>query len=266
MAHLTRIVDAYKERGDDLAPVTIGHPKDNSPKFASIERVELEGDMLVAYAKDLHPEFERALNEKLYDKVSGAFTGDRLRHIGFLGGTPPAIKALPSFSFKSDEEYTEVEFAVDDFPDRWMWRSLKRVMQGLRDWIIETNDIETADRIIPQWNIEDMDPPDPPNTNNQFSHNQETDDMKTVEQLQQELAARDAKIAELEAVRAAEAKAQRTASINAFCESDAVKKKLNPQNRVFVAEFMSAIDGEDLRARGEARAGADASRAVVGRG
>jgi len=107
--------------------------------------------------------------------------------------------------------------------------------------MIESDGLEVADKVIEQWEIDNLDLPDPPD-NSLFSKSDQEPDMKTVEQLQQEMATKDARIAELEAQKATEAKTRRQAEITAFCESDTVKKKLNESGRVFVAEFMAVAD------------------------
>jgi hypothetical protein len=66
---------------------------------------------LFAKAKDVVPEFLEAIKKNLYKKRSIALNSDlTLRHIGFLGGTPPAIKGLKNIAFKEDDEFFTYEY------------------------------------------------------------------------------------------------------------------------------------------------------------
>ena len=64
-----------------------------------------------------------------------------LRHVGFLGAMPPAVKGL------RNPEFAENEQGVVDFSD-WAEASLWR---RLRDWIIGTHGQEEADKAVPDY-------------------------------------------------------------------------------------------------------------------
>lgn len=96
------------------APAVIGHPKDNAPAYAWIEGVKREGHMLYVRMKDVVPEFAEMLKKKMFKKRSISLYPDgTLRHVGFLGAMPPAIKGLPDVAFSDGVgltiEFTEVE-------------------------------------------------------------------------------------------------------------------------------------------------------------
>lgn len=99
------------------APVVIGHPKDNRPAFGWVEALKAEGNTLLAKLKDVVPEFLDLLKRGLFKKRSASFyrdldgKGTYLRHIGFLGATPPAVKGLSDLSFKDRGQHMSFEFS-----------------------------------------------------------------------------------------------------------------------------------------------------------
>ncbi len=105
---LDRIVENYDPK-DYEAPLVIGHPKDDSPAYGWVEALKREGDVLLAKVKPTVERFVDWVRAGLYKKISIALNpGLKLRHIGFLGGAPPAVKGLEPVRF-SDGDYTEVE-------------------------------------------------------------------------------------------------------------------------------------------------------------
>lgn len=85
-------------------PVVVGHPRHDAPAFGWVEGLRREGDVLLAKFRDVVPEFTEAVRKGLYKKRSAAFYPDgRLRHVGFLGATPPAVKGLADVAFAEGE-------------------------------------------------------------------------------------------------------------------------------------------------------------------
>jgi hypothetical protein len=87
------------------APIVIGHPKDNGPAFGWIEKLEARQEGLFGFPKQLAAELTDLVKKGAYKKISGSFyrpdspnnpTPGKfyLRHVGFLGATPPAVKGL----------------------------------------------------------------------------------------------------------------------------------------------------------------------------
>ncbi len=86
------------------APVVIGHPKENAPAYGWVEGLTREGDTLWAEIKPTVEQFTEWLKQGLFKKRSISLYPDlTLRHIGFLGATPPAVKGLPDFAFREKE-------------------------------------------------------------------------------------------------------------------------------------------------------------------
>lgn len=123
---LARIAGAYDPAVHE-APVVIGHPETNSPAFGWAKKLTVEGDTLWADA-EIVPELDDLIGRGLYKKRSMSLYDDgTLRHIGFLGGNPPAVKGLPDIAF-DDAGAVSFEFAthsknkeVATMPKFWEW-------------------------------------------------------------------------------------------------------------------------------------------------
>jgi hypothetical protein len=85
------------------APLVIGHPETDAPAFGWIEKVKAVGKDLFVKYKDLAPEFVEWVRRGLYKKKSVKLYPDlTLRHVGYLGATPPAVKGLRNFAFADE--------------------------------------------------------------------------------------------------------------------------------------------------------------------
>lgn len=135
-------------------PVVAGHPVDNAPAYGWVQGLKKTGHKLLAKIKDVVPEFETAVKKGMYKKRSASFYPDgRLRHIGFLGAAPPAVKGLADLSFNDNDNAIIFEF-TETSP--WTWNIIADVFRKMREWLIEKEGKETADSIIPEWKIEDI--------------------------------------------------------------------------------------------------------------
>jgi len=163
----------FNEAADD-APIVVGHPKDNAPAFGWLKRtrsvVANNITKLQGLADKVVPEFAEAVNRGMYKKVSVSLRPDwTIRHVGFLGAVPPAVKGLePVLSFAADPDAMEFEFAEGelDFSQGW-WvndkiRQLGHFLQRLRDYFVETLGLEKADDILGQYTIDSIKEAPPP--------------------------------------------------------------------------------------------------------
>ena len=108
-ADLDHMASSYNPTQHE-APVVIGHPKDNSPAFGWVRSLTHQDGTLFADA-DLQPELEKMIKRGLFKKRSISLYDDgSLRHIGFLGALPPAVKGLPDIQFGEGKAVT-IEFA-----------------------------------------------------------------------------------------------------------------------------------------------------------
>jgi hypothetical protein len=136
------------------APAVVGHPRDNSPAYAWVDGVRRVGGKLMASLKDWDTDFQEAVKNKRYKKISASFYSPDspsnpkpgsyyLRHVGFLGGMAPAVKGLKSVAFGEAEEGV-VDFCCGMSGD-------KEIFRNLREWLIEQYGMEMGDRIVPGY-------------------------------------------------------------------------------------------------------------------
>jgi len=99
------------------APIVIGHPEHDSPAYGWVESLKVEGGKLLAKVKDVADEFKDWVGRGLYKKISIALYPDlSLRHVGFLGAMPPAVKGLKQAMF-SEKPAWEIETDLGTLPN-----------------------------------------------------------------------------------------------------------------------------------------------------
>ncbi|MDA8082291.1 MAG: hypothetical protein M0024_01370 [Nitrospiraceae bacterium] len=132
------------------APVVIGHPKSNAPAYAWVEAVKREGSMLYMKMKDIAPEFSDMLKRKLFKKRSISLYPDgSLRHVGFLGAMPPAVKGLPDVAFADDGGAT-IEFMDNEDV------IVRGVFQRLRDFLLSKWGPDAANSVVTQGDLDEL--------------------------------------------------------------------------------------------------------------
>lgn len=142
--------------GHHEPPAVIGHPKDNAPAYGWVSGLKKEGDLLMAQFRQVQPAFAEMVRQGLFKKRSAAFYPDgSLRHVGFLGAMPPAVKGLPDCTFAEAED---VSF---EFDETWKMFDIADIFRRLREWLLEKEGADTADRIVPNWMIEGIREPPP---------------------------------------------------------------------------------------------------------
>lgn len=175
------------------APIVVGHPSTNAPAYGWVGSLKAENGTLFADFAQVDDDFAELVKKGRYKKVSASFYPPNhpsnpqpenwyLRHVGFLGAHPPAVKGLAAINFADDEDGV-VSFGESD----WL---LSRMLRNLREWLIGKDGLETADRVLPDWQIEAVAPPAPePDPEPNFSEPPAKDDPMNVEQHEQQLAA-----------------------------------------------------------------------------
>lgn len=142
---------------DDAAPIVIGHPKTNDPAFGWTGELKRERGSLFAKFRDVEPTFSAAVESGRYRKRSVRLAqtdqGLKLMHVGFLGAMPPAISGLQAMNYATPEDAELLDFEMDAYTPGVMSRVLRR----LRDWMIERDGLDTADKIIPDYEIDGLD-------------------------------------------------------------------------------------------------------------
>ncbi len=111
---LQKTAAAYKPEIHE-APLVVGHPTHDAPAYGWVRKVlAVEGELNVTpYQVD--PAFSELVNAGRFKKISASFYKPDspsnpvpgvfyLRHVGFLGAQPPAIKGLRPVSFAEQQE------------------------------------------------------------------------------------------------------------------------------------------------------------------
>ena len=155
-AQLQATASAYDPAKHE-APIVVGHPTHDAPAYGWVKSLGFaEGD-LDAEPHQVDAAFAELVAAGRYKKISASFyTPDAptnpvpgvyyLRHVGFLGAQPPAVKGLKSAEF-ADAEIGVIEFAdVIDLSNSGLWRNL-------RDWFIEQFGKDKADNVLPDYLI-----------------------------------------------------------------------------------------------------------------
>ena len=167
----------YDDREIEKSPFAFGTP----------ERVEVNGDRLVAHFDKISPEFVQwnrdgkilSVSASLYpENYSHNPYGDKLslRHIAALGTEPPAVKGLTPLSLNEElegnwalslSEFSEEAIADDKeslnhamIETDYSWQTLKNLFQRLREKLIADKGIDEADKLYPQFMIDALMPKD----------------------------------------------------------------------------------------------------------
>lgn len=118
------------------APLVVGHPATDAPAYGWVAGLHYADGVLTAVPTDVDAEFAAMVNARRFSKVSASFYlpdspnnpvqgSYYLRHVGFLGAQPPAVKGLrsPQFAATADELIvsfecadTVIEFSTGDHP------------------------------------------------------------------------------------------------------------------------------------------------------
>jgi hypothetical protein len=137
------------------APIVVGHPKTNNPAFGWVSGLEYKEGNIYAQPSQLNQDFSDQVQAGAYKKVSASwYLPDSpsnpnpgvmsLRHVGFLGAQPPAIKGLESIQFSEPDQCVE-------FSDSYSTSLIADAFRSLRDFFIDTQGLEAADKAIPSY-------------------------------------------------------------------------------------------------------------------
>lgn len=115
VADLQHMADAYDPEKHE-APMVVGHPADNDPAYGWVKALRVDGTKLLALPGQVAPEFAEWVKSGRYKKRSISIYPDgTLRHVGFLGAKPPAVKGLRDIEFAAPAaeiyEYADEEDA-----------------------------------------------------------------------------------------------------------------------------------------------------------
>lgn len=160
-ADLQGIVASYDPTLHE-APIVVGHPKADSPAYGHAASLSFADGDLFAEPIQVDDAFAALVQAGRYKKVSASFYEPDspqnpkpgtyyLRHIGFLGAQPPALKGLKAIEFNAADE------GVVEFSDGyWRERLTVRVFRRLRDFIIDRFGKDEADAVLPEYELEEL--------------------------------------------------------------------------------------------------------------
>jgi len=260
---LAASIAAYDPKKHE-APLVIGHPKDNGPAWGWVSGLSFAEGEVVADTAQVAEEFGEMVEAGRFKKVSASwYTPDSpsnpvpgvfyLRHVGFLGAMPPAIKGLSPLQFSEDEEGV-VEFADDAYAAG----SIARIFRRMRDAWLSKFGQEEADNTLPAYLIEDLEEDARRRREADQSqpafHEEPSMTPEQIAQMQADNAAAQARIAALEgqttsfaereAALAARERATQVATIRADLDKHVKDGRLLPANVAPLAEFMAGLPAE----------------------
>ena len=169
--------DALTFSGDDLseiaasydpelheAPIVVGHPGADAPAYGWVAGVSADADGLWAEPHQVEPEFAELVRNGRFKKISIAlYRPDNprnpkpgawyLRHVGFLGAQPPAVKGLKPVEFAADDDAVTLEFG-ESWQMGWLLSDIAGLFRGVRDWMVGSAGAEQADKLLPGGTIQ----------------------------------------------------------------------------------------------------------------
>lgn len=258
-------------------PHVITHNELYSPfRFGDIAEVKRDGDKLFVKSG--------RVSEQLDKLVGGGYLPDRslrllktdngykIGHLAWLGSQPPAVEGLEPVEYAASTEAMDFMLGAGN-PDTYTPNLLQRVMRRLREYFVAEKGVETADRLMPEYELEalgdhvgeldrDTDPateysqgkqPDPDRGDTDMSKDFTQADMDAAAERARAEAKAEAQ-AETDRLNADLAKAQQASRRIEFAREvadlavDGEQVRLTPAQQVGVADFMAQLaDAEDAK-------------------
>lgn len=263
------------------APLVVGHPKHDLPAYGWVQQLAFCDGAIDATPAQVNPDFADMVAAGAFKKISAAFYEPDsasnpvpgvyyLRHVGFLGAQPPAVKGLRAPEFADAEDGVVTFSEWDDVDNAGLWRSM-------REWILGRFGAEEADRAVPAYTVKGLEQSAqeelreaqdkgavcgmPAPAFGEPITNSTTKEMSmTPEEIAAQKAALDAAQAEAAALReqvAAQKRANVHAANVAFCEGLTAKATLAPAHAPAVVAVLDHLDLQDTPVEfgeGDARA------------
>ncbi len=144
------------------APLVVGHPRHDLPAYGWVQSLSFSEDAaapgIYATPAQVNPDFADMVAAGAFKKISAAFFSPTapgnpvpgtyyLRHVGFLGAQPPAVKGLRNPTFADSEEGVVTFSEWDDVQNASLWRNL-------RDWLLGKFGAEAADQVVPGYTVQ----------------------------------------------------------------------------------------------------------------
>lgn len=249
------------------APIVVGHPAADAPAFGWVESLAAAAGDLTAMPRQVDPAFAEAVVAGRYKKVSASFYSPDsphnpvpgvyyLRHVGFLGAQPPAVKGLAPVQFADDGAgCVSFEFSESDVAS--ILRRMAGLFRGLRDYFVDKEGLEKADDIIPPWAMdwlqEDAAVAESKTADVPAFQEEGMDKKKTATELPsaQYGIVEDPRVAELQRQVASFAEKARRADAQAVVDKALVEGRLTPVMADGLVDFMSRLDADTAVSFGE---------------
>lgn len=242
------------------APLVVGHPRHDAPAYGWVAGLSYaeDGGTLDALPEQVDPQFGELVRAGRLKYVSASFYmpdapqnprpgAYYLRHVGFLGAQPPAIKGLRPAEFADDlSGVVTVEFS-----EPWAWRVIASLFRRLRERLIASDGPEVADTAIPEYDLQtledaareeaedstakELDMP-PTNPSAAFAEREQALSLQA-----QDLAAQKAQLDAREAALAAQEAERRHAECAAFAESLVAQGRLLPRDQAPLAALLADL-------------------------
>ncbi len=155
------IVDSY-DPALFMAPMVVGHPQANMPAYGWAKSLSYdERTGIEAEPDQVDPEFADMVNAGRFKYISASiYAPDSpynpkpgsyyLRHIGFLGAQPPAVKGL------RPAEFADASDGVLEFMSTWPETTNASLWRRFREWMIGKEGLEAADKVVPDYAVQDL--------------------------------------------------------------------------------------------------------------
>lgn len=159
-----RACAAAYDPGLHEAPLVVGHPASDAPAYGWVRALNYDETLgLEAEPHQVHSEFAELVAAGSYKKISASFYPPNssanpkpgayyLRHVGFLGATPPSLKGLRAAEFADESgELVTVEL---EFGESAAWGASQTLWRRMREWVIAKFGLEAADSAVPGYVID----------------------------------------------------------------------------------------------------------------
>lgn len=260
------------------APFVVGHPELNAPAYGWAGKLEFRDGTLYAQPKQVNADFAAMVNAGSFKKVSASWylpdsPGNPkpgklyLRHIGFLGAAPPALKGLPDASFAANDGAVTVEFAAPPArAHKGAMGAVADLFRKVKGHLGKSMPPDQVNGILPDWQISSVEATDPdgdgdndalptpafaaPAAGAITTENDMSDANKTAEFAEREaalkkqsdeIAARDQALKDRETAIATAESAARKKGVAEFVESLAKDGRILPRHAVPMVEVLCAF-------------------------
>ncbi len=158
------------------APLVVGHPRTDDPAYGWVKGLRSDGSSLIAAPHQVDSAFAELVRSGRFKKISASFYTPEspqnpapgtyyLRHVGFLGAQPPALKGLKPVAFADGGEgLIEFDIAIErrvgmqrgaEFHEAGL-RKVVHHLRRVREHILRKHGKEEADATVPEEHLQEL--------------------------------------------------------------------------------------------------------------